>query len=313
MIPDDHVDVDLIVVIWDHGLLHWRQNFSKSFSNFGVQHRREDHIKLEDHPPLLERVPVLWHALALDLLQVASLDDLSSNSLYDESSVVKSLYCLLHAGERLSQVDVHLNNQVQTAPLEPLVRLLVQDDDDISGLQPWLLVALAAECNLLSVLHTFVHLHLQDLPLSIDLPPVTLLTTELGVGPPAQPIASITDDVLLQGQFPHSSVVHVLQGHGQLVHKIFGSSWASLTSAPERVSASEEHVENVHRIAGEPSASSHASLLDGLLSSLVVQTSLFRVGQNLIGVGDLLELLPSIRVFIRVVFEGELTVSFLQR
>jgi len=86
------VDVDLIVVIWDHGLLpeqwrsniglsrsiinlHWRQ--SKSFSNFGVQHRREDHIKLEDHPPLLERVPVLWHALALDLLQVASLDDLS--------------------------------------------------------------------------------------------------------------------------------------------------------------------------------------------------------------------------------------------
>jgi len=103
--------------------------------------------------------------------------------LYDESSVVKSLYCLLHAGERLSQVDVHLNNQVQPAPLEPLVRLLVQDDDDIPGLQPWLLVALAAECNLLSVLHTFVHLHLQDLPLSIDLPPVTLLTTELGVDP----------------------------------------------------------------------------------------------------------------------------------
>ena len=80
------VDVDLIVVIWDHGLLpeqwrsniglsrsivnlHWRQNFSKSFSNFGVQHRREDHIKLEDHPPLLERVPVLWHALAPDLFE----------------------------------------------------------------------------------------------------------------------------------------------------------------------------------------------------------------------------------------------------
>ena len=88
------VDVDLIVVIWDHGFLpeqrrsnighsrsiinlHWRQNFSKSFRNFGVQHRREDHIELEDHPPLLERVPVLWHALALDLLQVARLDDLS--------------------------------------------------------------------------------------------------------------------------------------------------------------------------------------------------------------------------------------------
>jgi len=134
-----------------------------------------------------------------------------------------------------------------------------------------------------------------------------------GPGLPAQPIASITDDVLLQGQFPHSSVVHVLQGHGQLVHKIFGSSWASLTSAAEGVSASEEHVENVHRIAGEPSASSHASLLDGLLSALVVQTSLFRVGQDLIGVGDLLELLTSIRVFVRVVFEGELTVSFLQR
>ena len=93
------IDVDLVVVVWYHGLLteirgrcnkyvgytdcnlRWRKNFRQSISNFGVQHGREDHVKLKDHPPLLEWVPVLRHALALDLLQVTSLDDFSCENI----------------------------------------------------------------------------------------------------------------------------------------------------------------------------------------------------------------------------------------
>ena len=101
----------------------------------------------------------------------------------DESSLVQRLNCLLHPSKRLGQVDVHLDDEVLAASLELLVSFLVQDDNDVPWLQSWFLVALAAECNLLSVLHPFVHLHLQDLPLPVDLPPVTFLTPQLGVDP----------------------------------------------------------------------------------------------------------------------------------
>ena len=99
----------------------------------------------------------------------------------DQSSIVQRLNCLLHTSQRLSQVDVHLDDEVLAASLELLVSFLVQDDNDVPWLQARFLVALAAECNLLSVLHPFVHLHLQDLPLPVDLPPVTFLTPQLGV------------------------------------------------------------------------------------------------------------------------------------
>merc|ERR1719266_3107789 len=260
------IHVNLVMFIWDHGFFPWRKDFSQSISNLGVEVGREDHVELEDHPPLLKRVSVLWHSLSLDLLQVASLDDFSSNSLDDESSVVQRLNCLLHTSKRLGQVDVHLYDEVLAASLELIMSFLVQDDNDVPWFQSGLLVALAAECNLLSVLHTFVHLHLQDLPLPVDLPPVTFLTPQLWVHPltlavtllthglyllhharaqlldphlhpgasaggtllhspgfPSNTVASITDDVLLQGQLPHCPVVHVLQGHGQLMDKIFGS------------------------------------------------------------------------------------------
>ena len=106
---------------------------------------------------------------------------ITSNSLDDQSSIVQRLNCLLHTSQRLSQVDVHLDDEVLAASLELLVSFLVQDDNDVPWLQARFLVALAAECNLLSVLHALVHLDLQDLPLPVHLPPVTFLTPQLGV------------------------------------------------------------------------------------------------------------------------------------
>ena len=89
------IHVNLIVLVGNHWLvpaiagisinseykktrdLRCRQDFSQSIRNLGVEVRREDHVKLQDHPPLLKWVSVLWHPLSLDLLQVASLDDFS--------------------------------------------------------------------------------------------------------------------------------------------------------------------------------------------------------------------------------------------
>ena len=61
-------------------------------------------------------------------------------------------------------------------PFEKCMCLLVEDDDDISRFEPRLLVALPGEGHLLTVLHTLVHRHLQDLPLTIHFTPVALLT-----------------------------------------------------------------------------------------------------------------------------------------
>lgn len=44
--------------------------------------------------------------------------------------------------------------------------LLIQHDDQITGLQLRFLVPFTAEHYLLSVRHAFVHMHLEDLPVS---------------------------------------------------------------------------------------------------------------------------------------------------
>ena len=132
-------------------------------------------------------------------------------------------------------------------------------------------------------------------------------------GLPSDTVASITDDVLLQGQLPHCPVVHVLQGDGQLMDKIFGSSRASLATSPEGVSATKEHIKDVHGVARETTTASHSTFLDCLFSTLVIETPFFRVGQDLVGIGDLFKLLPGIRIFIRMVFECKLSVGFLKR
>ena len=151
-----------------------------------------------------------------------------------------------------------------------------------------------------------------------------LLDSDLHTGPaavgallhrarlPAHALARVADDVLLESQLPRGPVVHVLQGHRQLVHKVLGPPRPSAAaSTTEGVAATEEHVEDVHGVAHAATAS-HTALLDGLLTALVVQPSLLGVGQDLVGKGDLLELVACIWVLVWMVFECKFSVGFLQ-
>ena len=47
----------------------------------------------------------------------------------------------LEAAQRLGELQAELHDEVAAAPLERPVLPLVQDDDDVSGLQPRLLVS----------------------------------------------------------------------------------------------------------------------------------------------------------------------------
>ncbi len=60
--------------------------------------------------------------------------------------------------------------------------LLIQDNDDVTGLEAGFLISLSSKGDLLSVLlHALVDLHLENLLLAIDLAAIDLFAAELGV------------------------------------------------------------------------------------------------------------------------------------
>ena len=94
----------------------------------------------------------------------------------------------------------------------------------------------------------------------------------------ANSLTAVADNVLLESKLAHSAVVHVLQGHGELVHQVLRPAGTSLPAAAERITAAtaaEEHVEDVHGV--HASASPGSALLDPLLAGLVVQLPLLGI------------------------------------
>lgn len=85
------------------------------------------------------------------------------------------LDCKLAATERSEQVDLDLYEEVVTLPLESIVRLLLDDDDNISGCYTGCLVTLAMELNGLTALHALVDVYLEHLLLAGDFLSVTRL------------------------------------------------------------------------------------------------------------------------------------------
>ena len=108
---------------------------------------------------------------------------LTRDGLDEEGAIVEGGDGLLHPAEGLAEGEAHLHDEVDPVPLEGRVLLLVQHDDDVSGLEPGLLVALPAEGDLLAVLHTLVHRDLEDLALARDLAAGALFAAQLGVDP----------------------------------------------------------------------------------------------------------------------------------
>lgn len=87
----------------------------------------------------------------------------------------------LSSSQRGQQVDLLLHDEIVSSPLEVLVRLLLDGDDDVSRLQSWRLIRLSLEGDLLAGLHSLVDVNLEDLPLRRDLLPVADLASTFGI------------------------------------------------------------------------------------------------------------------------------------
>lgn len=111
----------------------------------------------------------------------------------------------MHDGELSSsqsgqQVDLLLHDEIVSSPLEVLVRLLVEGDDDVAWFQSWRLIRLSLEGDLIPGLHSLVDVNLEDLPLRRNLLPVADLASTFGIDLLSRSLAIVTRLLDLEGR-----------------------------------------------------------------------------------------------------------------
>merc|ERR1711963_1358953 len=154
----------------------------------------------------------------------------------------------------------------------------------------------------LQVLHLLLHVHLEPAALAAGAVPHIA---------PALPLTGGAELVPGGRQLAGLAVVELLKGDPQLVDH--GLGLVGLSAGPRASHPpAEHHVEYVHRGAEPWASAPTTSLLDSLLSSLVIDLPLLTVRQNLVRVRDLFELVPGVRILVRVKLHGELPVRLLQ-
>lgn len=109
------------------------------------------------------------HAQAFASHYLARLDDLPRGTLDSYNAAIEVHQGEVHAGERIEQSDLFLNDEVGPLPLESLVRPHFDDDDDIARLDLGDAVALPVELELLATGGTLVDFDLDDFVVLLDL------------------------------------------------------------------------------------------------------------------------------------------------
>ena len=250
------------------------------------------------------------------------------------------------ASKGLNQSDFMLEQEIGTLSLELFVRLLLDNDHDVTGLGPRVLVSLAMERVLAVVWCTFVDLCVENFLLLDDLlalARLTLvgliddltLTATVVTGTlrlrvhawsklchPSDNTASTTRCTLLHGTFLATTalalgadalsvhcnlgtlaIVDFLEGALERVHHRFALLWSGGAS----LTATSKH--RREKVSGVTAAT---TLLNAILTILVVQFALLFVAENLVGTLNLLELV-FVTTAIRVMSPGEFEVCLLNR
>ena len=118
-------------------------------------------------------------------------EDLSRRDIDDQSAIIQMLDSKLSAAECSEEVHLCFIDKIIILALETIMRLLLDDNDDIPRRNPWRLVALSVERDGLSTLHALVDMHLQNLLLLDRLLSAAMLALVLVVDDLAGSIAVI--------------------------------------------------------------------------------------------------------------------------
>lgn len=109
----------------------------------------------------------------------------------------------LTTAQRCQQVDLLFEEQVVLLPPKPLVRLLLDDDDNVPWGDTWRLVALPTERDGLAPAHALVDMDLEHFFLGDDLTPVTGLAPILMVDDLASAVALVARLLDLLNHWAH--------------------------------------------------------------------------------------------------------------
>lgn len=107
------------------------------------------------------------------------MNNLAGVNIYNESTIVQMADGEGTTSEGRQQVDLDFSDQIVVLPLESFMRLLLDNDDNVSWCNAWGLVALAAESDRLAALHALIDMHLQHFLLGYRLATVTGLASVL--------------------------------------------------------------------------------------------------------------------------------------
>jgi hypothetical protein len=158
----------LVGIRGELGALAWRENGVERRHLLDRERDRKVDVKLDNQIALVERALVGRHALALDDEPLARLDDDVLGRAQHQLAVVQVLLDQLDAAERVAQVHGALAYQIVALALEARVLLLLQHQHHIAGLLAGRLVGLAAERDLLAVLHALLDEERDGLALDLD-------------------------------------------------------------------------------------------------------------------------------------------------
>lgn len=109
------------------------------------------------------------------------LDNLSRDNGNVQSMLIKMLNGKVTTGQSSEKVNLGIVEQIVTLPLESRVRLLFDNDDNITRDSTRLLVGFASKLDLLTTLHTLIDVNFKHLSFLGGLLAATGLTSVLGV------------------------------------------------------------------------------------------------------------------------------------
>ena len=283
----------------------------------GVEVSREVDLDLDDELALLNSASSGdGHSLAVDCPQERWVDDCAGRWFHEELSAVEVVDWDLHACECLGERDGSVNHEVRSFALEDWVRLLVEDDDDVTR-EPHTgdLVALTGEGDVVALLRALIDVHLEDLLVLKDLLAVAPLAAILGLAGDSAAVAAraldlhllhkhrseLTGDVLRAGSVAVSAccVDAWLVGATAVAlaaEAVTGDSELCNLSCVERLEWDGELVDDVlwlrltalsaatAKEVGEDVRGVHSLhfVVDALLSVGIVALALLRVGQDFV-------------------------------
>jgi len=157
-------------------LLFFAKSAVESFELWLRHAIRECHVELDVEVSELIRSLVEGKTLVSNSLQVVRLDYFTRVVLDSDLCAVEVSQCEVDSSERVDECDVLFDQEISALSLELFVRLLLANDDNITGLSAWVFVSFTVERILVLVWCAFVNIDLDDLLLLEHFLTITSLT-----------------------------------------------------------------------------------------------------------------------------------------